>query len=86
MAAHFFAVTGCSMPIRGDVWSTSCLGLGAVSNESVTVDGNHPMAGKTLCFEVTVASVREATPEELEVAAGHETGCGCGGSGDSPSN
>jgi FKBP-type peptidyl-prolyl cis-trans isomerase SlyD len=57
-----------------------------VSDESVTVDGNHPMAGKTLRFEVTVASVRAATPEELEAAAGHASGCGCGDSGDCSSN
>jgi len=36
------------------------------SDESVTLDGNHPMAGKTLHFDITVASVREATSEELE--------------------
>jgi FKBP-type peptidyl-prolyl cis-trans isomerase SlyD len=59
-----------------------------VSDDSVTVDGNHPMAGKTLRFEVTVASVRDATPEELEVAADHDhaAGCDCGDSGDPPSN
>ena len=52
-----------------------------VNDESVTVDGNHPVAGRTLRFEVTVASVRDATPQELEAAEGHGSGCGCGGSG-----
>ena len=31
----------------------------------VTLDGNHPLAGQNLHFEVSVASMREATSEEL---------------------
>jgi len=47
----------------------------AVSEETVTVDGNHPLAGKTLNFSVTVESVREATADELE--HGHIHGPSC---------
>ncbi len=36
-----------------------------VSDNGVTVDGNHPLAGQTLNFDVTVAAVREATAEEI---------------------
>ncbi len=34
-------------------------------DETVTVDLNHPLAGRTLTFEVEVLSIREATPEEI---------------------
>jgi FKBP-type peptidyl-prolyl cis-trans isomerase SlyD len=37
-----------------------------VTDETVTVDGNHPLAGKNLNFDVTIADVREATAQELE--------------------
>jgi FKBP-type peptidyl-prolyl cis-trans isomerase SlyD len=36
-----------------------------VDADSVQVDGNHPLAGQTLTFNVEVEGVREATPEEL---------------------
>ena len=41
----------------------------AVTDEIVTVDGNHPLAGKNLNFDVTIEEVREASEEEL--ARGH---------------
>lgn len=37
-----------------------------IEGEEVTINGNHPLAGMTLEFEVAVADVREATAEELD--------------------
>ena len=34
-----------------------------ISDAEVTVDGNHPLAGVDLTFDVTVADCREATEE-----------------------
>ncbi len=34
-------------------------------DQTVTVDLNHPLAGRTLTFEVEVLSVRGATPDEI---------------------
>lgn len=45
-----------------------------VGDEEVTVDGNHPLAGQTLNFDVEVTEVREATVEE--VMHGHVHGAG----------
>ena len=36
-------------------------------DEQVRIDGNHPLAGQTLHFDVTVDDVREATEEEKQV-------------------
>jgi FKBP-type peptidyl-prolyl cis-trans isomerase SlyD len=48
-----------------------------VAGDKVVVDGNHPLAGRTLQFACTVTAVRAATAEELEHghvhgAHGHE--------------
>ncbi len=46
----------------------------AVEEGQVTIDGNHPLAGVDLNFDVEVTEVREATEEE--VAHGHAHGAG----------
>jgi len=46
----------------------------SIGDENVTLDGNHPLAGETLNFEVTVREVRDATAEELEHGHAHGPG------------
>ena len=45
-----------------------------IEGDDITVDPNHPLAGKTLTFSGSVVDVREATEEEL--AHGHVHGEG----------
>lgn len=45
-----------------------------VDGEEVTIDFNHPLAGKNLNFDIELLDVRDATPEEL--AHGHVHGPG----------
>ena len=47
----------------------------AIEGDDVTIDGNHPLAGQALTFEVEVVDVRLATKEEL--SHGHIHGAGC---------
>lgn len=48
--------------------------IAKVDGNTVTVDGNHPLAGTTLNFDVEIMSIREATDEEI--AHGHVHGAG----------
>jgi len=52
-----------------------------VQDDTITVDGNHPLAGIDLNFDVEILEVREATAEELEHGHVHAEG-GCGSSED----
>ncbi len=52
-------------------------------DNSVTVDFNHPLAGKDLMFNVKVVSVRDATEQEAATGQVESSGCeggscGCG--------
>jgi len=47
---------------RGDTLVT----ITEVSDDEVTVDGNHPLAGQTLHFDVKIVDVRDASEEEID--------------------
>lgn len=47
----------------------------AIDGDQVTIDGNHPLAGEDLSFEIEVIEVREPTADELEHGHAHGEGC-----------
>jgi len=53
-----------------------------IDNEGVTIDTNHPLAGKTLNFKGTIIENRDATEEEVQhlikMLSGGCEGCGGG--------
>ncbi|HEY8508069.1 MAG TPA: peptidylprolyl isomerase [Steroidobacteraceae bacterium] len=53
---------------------TTVVTVTKVAGDMVTLDGNHPLAGQTLNFEVEIADIRPATAEEL--SHGHVHGPG----------
>jgi FKBP-type peptidyl-prolyl cis-trans isomerase SlyD len=55
----------------------------ATDDDTITLDGNHPLAGATLNFDVKVIGVREATAKDMHGDAHGDHDCtschGCGG-------
>jgi len=45
-----------------------------VGLKTVDVDGNHPLAGKTLTFNIEVVDIRDATDEEISHGHAHGPG------------
>ena len=60
-----------SADVNGDNRIFTVTGL---ENDKVQVDGNHPLAGQTLHFDVEVVEIRDATKEELEHGHSHGPG------------
>lgn len=55
-------------------WGQQPVVVTAVTDETVIVDGNHPLADQSLKFDVEVVEVRDATEEELEHGHAHGEG------------
>ncbi len=73
---------GMSLYGSGENGETVQVVVKSFTDNDVTIDYNHPMAGKSLMFSVTVKSVRAATEEEVQTGvvggmAAMEGGC-CG--------
>lgn len=45
-----------------------------IENGKLTVDANHPLAGQTVKFRVTVRDVRDATADELRAGQAGASG------------
>lgn len=54
---------GMRIKVQSDA-GTELVTVTELGEDEVTVDANHPLAGKVLRFEVTVVAVRESTDEE----------------------
>lgn len=64
------------MQFHADVsHGTGIVTIVAIDGDKITLDGNHPLAGETLTFEVEITDVRDASADEL--AHGHVHGAGC---------
>ncbi|MBI4957377.1 MAG: peptidylprolyl isomerase [Myxococcales bacterium] len=65
---------GVSFLIESSDGETVPMWITGVAGDTVTIDGNHPLAGVRLHFAVEVQAVRDATDEEKEHGHPHEPG------------
>jgi len=49
--------------------------IAEVNGDEITIDGNHPLAGERLHFDVSVDAIRDASADELEHGHIHTEGC-----------
>ena len=83
-ADHIFEVPLDKMPTKevevgdrfrmGEEDHSPVVTVTAVEGDTITLDGNHPLAGVDLTFDVEITEIRDAT--EDEVAHGHAHGPG----------
>lgn len=69
--ADFKPEVGMELSAQGPDGDEVAFVIQRVEPELITIDLNHPLAGKTLHFDITVREVREATPDELEHGHAH---------------
>jgi len=65
---------GMHFQAQGPEGQTHSVHIAKIDGEDITVDGNHPLAGKALNFDIEVVDLRDATEEEL--SHGHVHGEG----------
>lgn len=46
----------------------------AINGDQISLDGNHPLAGETLNFDIEILGIRAATAEELQHGHAHGPG------------
>jgi FKBP-type peptidyl-prolyl cis-trans isomerase SlyD len=69
--AGFDPKVGMELTAEGQDGQPVPFSIREVRPDNVVIDLNHPLAGKTLHFDVTVREVREATDEEKEHGHAH---------------
>jgi FKBP-type peptidyl-prolyl cis-trans isomerase SlyD len=60
-----FRYVGAEVEMVNDQGAVRKFYVTGIEDGKLTVDANHPLAGKQLTFTVNVVDVRDATPEEL---------------------
>jgi FKBP-type peptidyl-prolyl cis-trans isomerase SlyD len=59
-----FRRIGAEVEMKNDKGDSKKFIVTRIEDGKLTVDGNHPLAGKTIIFRISVTDIRAATPEE----------------------
>ncbi len=61
-----FRHVGAEVEMQNDQGESRTFTVAKIENGKLTVDGNHPMAGRQVTFTVTVKEIRDATEAEIK--------------------
>ncbi len=61
-----FHRVGAEVEMQNDRRDVKTFTVSKIENGKLTIDGNHPLAGKTLIFNVEIKGIRDATAQEIE--------------------
>lgn len=62
---HEFRHVGAEVEFQNDKGESRMFRVSRIEDGKLTVDGNHPFAGKIITYNIKVADVRNATPDEI---------------------
>ena len=62
---HEFRHIGAEVEFQNDKGESRMFRVCRIEDGKLTVDGNHPFAGKVITYNVKVNEVRDATPDEI---------------------
>ena len=71
-----FRMVGAEVQMENDQGEVRSFVISSVADGRVTVDGNHPFAGKNITFVVEVVDVRDATADEIRNGTPEQPGGG----------
>ena len=61
-----FHQVGAEVEMQNDQGDVKKFIVAKVENGKLTVDGNHPLAGKNITFHITITDIRDADPQEIQ--------------------
>ena len=60
-----FRHVGAEVEFQNDKGESRMFRVSRIEDGKLTVDGNHPFAGKVITYNIRVTAVRDATPDEI---------------------
>lgn len=66
-----FRHLGAEVEMRNELGESRVFVVTRIADGKLTADGNHPLAGQTVQFEVTITDIRDATEAELRDGVPH---------------
>jgi FKBP-type peptidyl-prolyl cis-trans isomerase SlyD len=67
---HEFRQVGAELQMQNEAGEVVTFYVTKIEDGKLTVDGNHPLAGKTLMVRVTIKEVRDPGPTDVNPASG----------------